>query len=193
MADRRQVIVQAALDEIAEGGLAAFTQTRVAKRAGLRQGHLTYYFPTRDELLFAVTEEAVEQRLEALRAAQADVDPGRRLRGLADVLTSPRQTRILIALAQGADQFAEVRASFDALAEGVVPLSAALLRDFGVAVDASTATLLQATSTGLAVIALARGAEGSDLGERLLRELLAGLAALKPAADADPTVVSGGG
>ena len=179
MADRRQAIVEAALEEIAEGGLASFTQPRVARRAGLRQSHLTYYFPTRDDLLFAVAQEAVEQRVAALVSAQDVEGPERKLAGLARVLTSPRQTRILLALAQSADQYDAVRESFDALAARVAPLSVALFHDFGIEADAASVALLQVTSTGIAVVALARGAEFAARAEQLLGELLAGLAATR--------------
>ena len=69
MSGKREAIVASALDVIEEDGLSGFTQPRVAQRAGLRQSHLTYYFPTRADLLLAVAEEAVRRRIEVLRAA----------------------------------------------------------------------------------------------------------------------------
>jgi AcrR family transcriptional regulator len=56
VADR---ILDAALNVLAESGLRNLTQVEVANRAKVRQSHLTYYFPTRDHLLSAVTERAV--------------------------------------------------------------------------------------------------------------------------------------
>lgn len=52
-------ILDAALEILAESGLRNLTQVQVANRAKVRQSHLTYYFPTRDDLLGAVTERAV--------------------------------------------------------------------------------------------------------------------------------------
>ena len=46
MDDKRQHIVECALAQLREEGFAAFTQSKVAARAGLRQSHLTYYYPT---------------------------------------------------------------------------------------------------------------------------------------------------
>lgn len=190
MPDKRDAIVAAALEVIAEGGLTSFTQPRVARRADLRQSHLTYYFPTRDDLLFAVAEEAVRRRVAVLTPVPGADGPEEKLDALARVLTSPEQTRVLIALAQSADQYEPVRDSFEALARGVAPLSAALLKDFGVEVDSGSLALLQATSTGIAVLALARGADNVlPLARQLLAELLSGLAA-RPTVQAQPSADS---
>ncbi|MHC5540598.1 TetR family transcriptional regulator, partial [Singulisphaera rosea] len=54
MTDRRQEIIEAGLATLRERGYSGFTQPRVATRAGLRQSHLTYYYPTRADLLAAV-------------------------------------------------------------------------------------------------------------------------------------------
>jgi len=49
--DVRDRILDAALWVLHHEGIRQFTQTRVAERAKVRQSHLTYYFPTRAELL----------------------------------------------------------------------------------------------------------------------------------------------
>ena len=56
----RERIVDAALVILRESGLQRLTQVQVAERAGVRQSHLTYYFPTREDLLEAVTARAVQ-------------------------------------------------------------------------------------------------------------------------------------
>jgi AcrR family transcriptional regulator len=53
-------ILDAAIALLREAGVQRLTQTEVATRAGVRQSHLTYYFPTREALLEAVTTRAVE-------------------------------------------------------------------------------------------------------------------------------------
>ena len=60
-------ILDAAIESLAASGISGLTQIQVAKRAGVRQSHLTYYFPTRDDLLEAVTERAVEGMAGGLR------------------------------------------------------------------------------------------------------------------------------
>jgi AcrR family transcriptional regulator len=49
--DVRERLLEAALRLLAESGAHELTQPKVAKAAGVRQSHLTYYFPTRGELL----------------------------------------------------------------------------------------------------------------------------------------------
>ena len=176
MPTRREAIVAAALDVIQEEGLSGFTQPRVARRAGLRQSHLTYYFPTRADLLLAVADEAVRRRIEALRAAVSVEDSAAKVAGLVDVLVDPRQTRILTALTQSADADPGVRRAFAALGAGIAPLGASLIASFGAEPTEASLALLQATSTGIAVLALATGAEAfRDRAERILIQLLTSL------------------
>ena len=176
MSARQEAIVAAALDVIQEEGLSGFTQPRVARRAGLRQSHLTYYFPTRADLLLAVADEAVRRRIEALRAAVSAEDLAGKVAGLVEVLVDPRQTRILMALTQGADADPGVRHAFAALGAGIAPLSAELVTSFGAEPTEASLALLQATSTGIAVLALATGAEAvRDRAEQVLTQLLTSL------------------
>ena len=50
-ANTRDRILNAAVLLLNDEGFSALTQTRVAERAGVRQSHVTYYFPSRNELL----------------------------------------------------------------------------------------------------------------------------------------------
>ena len=177
----RAVFVDAALDLIREEGLAAFTQPRVANRTGLRQSHLTYYFPTRDDLLVAVAEQAVQDRITALGSVESARSPRSKVKALARVLTDPEQTRILLALIQSADRAPDVAAAFQRLRLGTAPGSDSLLRGWGAESTPRTHQLLQAACTGIAVLALANG--GSDFekpAEALLNRLLTGLRATEP-------------
>src|SRR5881227_2373362 len=56
----RERILEAALSLLAESGAHELTQPRVSKAAGVRQSHLTYYFPTRADLLVAVARHGME-------------------------------------------------------------------------------------------------------------------------------------
>jgi AcrR family transcriptional regulator len=47
----RDRIIAAAVEVLHEHGINALTQARVSELAGVRQSHLTYYFPTRSDLL----------------------------------------------------------------------------------------------------------------------------------------------
>ena len=51
-----------------EKGIAALTQPKVAGAAGIKQSHLTYYFPTRVDLIKATVHAISDQMLEATNA-----------------------------------------------------------------------------------------------------------------------------
>ncbi len=58
--DLRDRIVTAAFDLLRERGAKGLSQPQVARRAGIPQGHLTYYFPKRADLLAAVGARVTE-------------------------------------------------------------------------------------------------------------------------------------
>src|SRR5262245_8846968 len=64
--DVRAKVLQAALRLVHERGLQAVTQARVAESAGLRQSHVTYYFPARVDLLKAIVQENVSSLLDGV-------------------------------------------------------------------------------------------------------------------------------
>ena len=53
-------LIDAALEVLLRDGILGFSQSKVAKQAGLRQSHLTYYFPTRNDLLTVVVEHGCQ-------------------------------------------------------------------------------------------------------------------------------------
>ena len=59
--DVRGRILEAALGLLAESGAHELTQPKVARAAGVRQSHLTYYFPTRGELLQEVARHSIDK------------------------------------------------------------------------------------------------------------------------------------
>lgn len=65
--DLRTQILEAALRVVETQGIAALTQPKVAVEAGLRQSHLTYYFPRRSDLFFEL--------FEFIHSRKMDVDP----------------------------------------------------------------------------------------------------------------------
>lgn len=67
--DVRAKVLQAAVQLVHERGLGAVTQARVAESAGLRQSHVTYYFPARIDLLKAIVQEHVSSLLNGVDSA----------------------------------------------------------------------------------------------------------------------------
>ncbi|MGQ0843355.1 MAG: TetR family transcriptional regulator [Sporichthyaceae bacterium] len=63
----RDVLLAAAADLVAEVGLSQLTFGRLAKRLGISDRMLVYYFPTKDDLLVAVLH-ALSERLQAALA-----------------------------------------------------------------------------------------------------------------------------
>jgi AcrR family transcriptional regulator len=51
---RKEQIVEAAVAVIAEQGIQNLSLSEIEKKAGMARGHLTYYFPAKEEILLAV-------------------------------------------------------------------------------------------------------------------------------------------
>jgi AcrR family transcriptional regulator len=76
-AQRRQAtqaaVLAAALDVLIAGGYANFSASRVASRAGVSRGALERYFPTKNDLLTAATQHAMDAAVaHAQRLASGD-------------------------------------------------------------------------------------------------------------------------
>lgn len=65
-ASAREKILAAASELLLNQGFNTLTQQAVAKRAGVRQSHVTYYFPTRNDLLRATAQYGVEALLDPI-------------------------------------------------------------------------------------------------------------------------------
>ncbi len=160
MQDRRQQIVDAGLATLREHGYAGFTQPRVAARAGLRQSHLTYYHPTRLDLLAVVGRAAVDRQLAAVDAmlGGGGSSPEAVARAIAELITQHGNTRVLMALAQAGDEEPRLRELFRELADGIVArVARSVLRHHDPAAAEGLARLLHAIAVGLAVVDLATG------------------------------------
>lgn len=108
----RRRILDAALEIVRKDGLRALTQTRVASAAGLRQSHLTYYFPRKADLL-AATLEASHGRVSHPRAAAGDP-----LNELQTLILDRNQMKFFLGAVLEASERADLRASFAAHARG---------------------------------------------------------------------------
>lgn len=110
----RERILEAAIAILHEAGGRRLTQTAVAERAGIRQSHLTYYFPTRFDLLEAVTAEAVNAMADAARDAigsEADRTDAAWLRDLATSVAEPAHMRMFVGMIVEADGDSVIRAA----------------------------------------------------------------------------------
>jgi AcrR family transcriptional regulator len=69
---RREQIIDAAVSVIAERGLQNLSLSEIEKKAGMSRGQLTYYFPTKDEILLAVFDRHIQTMYHRV---QADREP----------------------------------------------------------------------------------------------------------------------
>lgn len=128
----RQAILEAALDIVEAQGIKALTQPRLAKAMGLRQSHLTYYFPRKADLVVALLQHShdrAEGRLAAHRGA-ADFDAVMGL--LSDLMFDRHRMRFFLGILLEASEEPELRKILAEHARGPAELAAA---QFGRASD----------------------------------------------------------
>lgn len=185
----RARVLTAAMSLLRAQGLAGLTQPRVAKAAGVSQSHLTYYFPTRADLLRAVLEAAVAGQIANLgQAMAAPANPAERIRALATALTDAENTRVLVSLVLAADSDPAFRELYGALVSAMRARAAAMLSGARLTATPAQVALLHALGTGLAVMGAALGPEaGQGVNITVLTELFRLLAADAARAEADET------
>jgi AcrR family transcriptional regulator len=100
--DRRQQILEAALDVFAEQGLEGATTKEIAVRAGVTPGLIYFYFPGKEELFFAAFEHQARQafgQLDLSEEATSDEPPERVMRRVVSrfvqVMDSPRSASLM--------------------------------------------------------------------------------------------------
>lgn len=113
-ADRRQLILEAALDVFAEQGFEGATTKEIAARAGVTHGLIYFYFTSKEDLFQAVFEHTLRGALDQIHlpdAEDADEEPAvvieRGVASLLEMISSPRVsslTRIMLRMAARDDQ-----------------------------------------------------------------------------------------
>jgi len=100
--DRRQQILEAALDVFAEQGLEGATSKEIATRAGVTPGLIYFYFPGKEELFFAAFEHQASLafgQLDLGEEATSDDQPERVMRRVVSrfvyVMDSPRSASLM--------------------------------------------------------------------------------------------------
>jgi AcrR family transcriptional regulator len=156
MPDHRKDILEAGLALLREHGLSALTQPKIAAKTGLRQSHLTYYYPTRVDLLTAVTRVAIEGQLAGVRSmVKAASSPRKAALAVASATVRHENTRVLSALNQAADQEPAVRTLFNELLAEFTGELHLLLKTLGLPAGEAQVDFLHALFVGLSVIDLA--------------------------------------
>ncbi len=125
----RRRILDAALDIVEAEGIANLTQPKVAKAAGLRQSHITYYFPRKADLVVALLEAS------HLRAAERRPRSGRSgdvFSTLSGLMFDRRRMLFFLGILMAVSDDPELREIFRAHADG---LAAQVAEAFGIAPD----------------------------------------------------------
>lgn len=156
--DVKTRILEAALGLLAEQGVTELTQPKIATAAGVRQGHLTYYFPTRTELLKAVAVHSLQALMETLSAGGAaggfDLEGFGHTAG--DQVCDVRRTRVMLGLIITADQDPDVRQFLRDFIAAVRQRLADLMRMFGREPNEDAIAAFHTLMVGAAILNAAR-------------------------------------
>ncbi|WP_435742512.1 TetR/AcrR family transcriptional regulator [Microbacterium sp. PMB16] len=86
---RQQIVVEAAAKAIADLGLANVRVSDIAERAGMTPGHVTYYFPSKTELLMLAIRRSEESLVDQVDAELDGIEePWARLERLIELSAS---------------------------------------------------------------------------------------------------------
>ena len=120
--DIRETLIEAALKLLREQGFAALSQPRIAAEAGVRQSHLTYYFPARADLLLAVADRSCEVLLAPLheRAKRGELTPDDIAERLGMAVTDRGMARIFHTLVSMSEEDVSLKRQMSRLQEDSV-------------------------------------------------------------------------
>ena len=108
----RERILTTAMAILREAGIQTLSQVQVARRAKVRQSHLTYYFPKRHDLVEAVAVRFVDGAVRGLQEAAARSaagGPGAMLQRVAAAIADQGHMRMLTGVIVEADGDPELR------------------------------------------------------------------------------------
>jgi len=160
----RDRILDAALVVFQNEGFGGFTQCRVAAQAEVRQSHVTYYFPTRADLIEATANRHLD-RLSAGLAAARERDPewgtGKLFSWMASQLTDPTHMRMLLAMIVEGDRDPAIAG---VMARGTERVRSAIAAALGGPDAEARARVIQTVAWGLGLYTFAnRATAGADL------------------------------
>ena len=148
----RERILEAALGLLAERGAHELTQPRVAKAAGVRQSHLTYYFPTRADLLQEVARYSIGKLAGQLEHAR----PGAVPEGIAAGAADKRRSRVMLGLVTAADRDAKTKQRMRKFVQELRGRMTRVLAVGGMKTDAESVAFFHSCVVGCAILQLAR-------------------------------------
>ncbi len=164
----RERLLQSALGLLQTQGFAALTQSRVAEAAGVRQSHLTYYFPTRTDLLKAVVEASAGALVEMMAGGGKPS-----LAKVRDVLLATarerRMPRLMLALVMASEEDPSLKAWLRAFERNLIDRLLGTLQRAGLDVTVEEVQLFHATMAGAAVLSLKGDDSDAEVATRTAR------------------------
>jgi AcrR family transcriptional regulator len=148
----RERILEAALRLLAESGAHELTQPRVARAAGVRQSHLTYYFPTRGELL----QEVARYSIGKLAGQLAHARPAALAAGIAAGAADKRRSRVMLGLVTSADRDPAIKKRMRKFVGELRARMSSVLAAGGLRTDPESVAFFHSCIIGCAVLQLAR-------------------------------------
>lgn len=182
-ATARERILFAATSVLNEEGYGALTQARVAARAGVRQSHVTYYFPARVDLLLETAAYSCDAMLGAMGQA---VDSGaltlENFRGIliADV-SDRRIARLMCGLIASSDEDPRIKRWLAGFEESNRQRLRAILRKLGLQASLAQVEHFHATYVGALLLDMGEATpESLARSERVVQGAFARLVAECP-------------
>jgi AcrR family transcriptional regulator len=169
----RERILEAALKLLAEGGVHELTQPKVARAAGVRQSHLTYYFPTRGELL----QEVARYSIEKLAGQLARSKKTSLAEGIAAGAADKRRSRVMLGLVTSADRDPAIKKRMRKFVGELRARMTPVLAAGGLETDPASVAFFHSVIVGCAVLQLARdNAEARAEARAVLKKAVASIA-----------------
>ena len=168
---RRQQIIDAAKQALIEGGANSLVLRDVADQIGITHGNLQYYFPTKNDLLIAIFDQAVEKYTESMKVAVSETSTSKgRLDAIIDAgiaeLKAPETAlwRMMLSLADHNPDMASILKKENDLYEQVVAEELALISpDLSLQRRRHIARIIHAILDGLGIQFSYEDAEGPEM------------------------------
>jgi len=156
--DPRARILEAAYGLLSKHGVAELSQPKVARAAGLRQSHLTYYFPTRGDLLQALAQHSIGQMLARLtgEATGGSLTPERLALLVGNMVSDKRRARTMLGLVVTSDEHREIKNSLREFVAQVRGGITGLAQMLGKDVDSERVAAFHSLMVGAAILNVAR-------------------------------------
>jgi AcrR family transcriptional regulator len=152
--DVRSRILDAALGLLSEGS--ELTQPRVSRAAGVRQSHLTYYFPTVTDLLQAVARHSLDKLAQEVDRTGAATRPASLADAIAHGAADKRRVRMMLSLVNAADRDRTLKPGMRAFIKELRGRVAGLMQAGGLALGDDEIAFMHTVIVGAAVLQLAR-------------------------------------